>query len=549
MPTPSPSAGSALSATPTATATPPDAALAPASPPPAPTAPLEALGLGARSVGEELPDLAQAAAILLIGWALAVVLARTTRRVLERAGFDERAVRVLGAAADGRPYPVSRWLGRTVFYAVLLFTLAAFADAAGMAALSTPLNYVTDQIVALLPGLVASAVLATVAWLLAQAVGFVVRRGALAARLDDRIGQEPGGSADEPAPSVVDGLVLGAQALVYLVFLPPILAALGLSELTAPLQAALAGVVALIPGMVAAGAILVATWLVARVAGQIAGGLARAMGLDRRAAGYGVRDVRLSSAVASAVSALVAIPGFVLAVNALGLPALAAPVNELVAQIASVIPAVAIASAFLAMAWFVGRVAADVVATVLAGVGFDRLPQRVGLPAETTAGEWSLSQLAGLVVQVAIVLSAAIVASDQVGLTALAEALVQLRDLALRTLTGVLIFLAGLYVAYLTRQAVLRVAGPGRRLLAVIAQAAVLVFALAAALTEVGVAQNIVTLTFLGVVAAVAGAVTLAAGLGGRDLAAQALSQAYRQLDAPETQPTEVDPPTMDEGS
>jgi hypothetical protein len=499
-------------------------------PTPAPTAVMEAVQEGATQLRQELPALAQALAILLIGWALAVVLARATRRVLERAGFDARAAGALGLRADGQPRPVSRWLGQLVFYTVLLFTLAAFFEQAGIHFLSAPLQSATAQILALLPGVVTALLLATVAWLVAQGVGFLVQRSAAIARLDDRLGP---GASDAPASdeaSVAAGLVLGARALVYLVFLPLILGALGLSALTAPLQEAMASLAQLIPGLLAAGAILVATWFVARLAGQIARGLTQAMGLDRRAAGYGVRDVRLSSAVASVVSALVAVPGFVLAVNALGIPAIAAPINETVARIVAAVPAYVVTGTLLVIAWFVGRVASNVTATVLGGLGFDRIPERLGFRADSVPGDVALSELAGVLVHVTIVLAAAIAGARQLGLEGVARVLLNLGDLGLRALMGILIFLAGLYLSILTRQAVLRIAGPGRRPLALAAQGSVLVFALAVALTEVGVAQNIVTLTFLGLVVAVAGAVVLAIGLGGRDLAARLLDESYRQL-------------------
>jgi hypothetical protein len=255
--TPVPSPAANLPATPP----PPALAASPAATPaPTPTAVLDALEAGAQAVGRELPAVARSLAVLLIGWVLAVVLARTTRRVLERAGFDERAARALGRAAGGRPYPVSRWLGQVVFYTVLLFTLAAFFDLAGIELLAQPLTNLTSQILALLPGLVTAAVLGVVAWLLAQGLGFVVRRGAHVARLEDRMGTPVDLESADGTPTVADGLVLGAQALVYLVFLPVILGALGLDALTAPLQSAVAAVLALVPGMVAAAAILVATW-------------------------------------------------------------------------------------------------------------------------------------------------------------------------------------------------------------------------------------------------------------------------------------------------
>lgn len=523
MATPIPTSLATLAAT-------PSSALPTATPSPTSAALADAVTTSARQLGTELPQLLTALAVLLIGWLLAVVLARTTRRVLQRAGFDERMARLAGQQPDGQPRPVSAWLGQAIFYLVLLFTLAAFFQVAGLEVLAAPLTAVTQSLVAMLPGLLKAIVLLVVAWLVATAVKVGVERGAAAAQLDSRLAPAPEGAEAAEEMGVAESLAIGAQALVYLLFLIPILEALGLSALADPLEEVLARMLGLVPNLLTAGAILVATWFIARLVVLIVAGLSSAAGVDEWGERFGVTDVRLSKVLAAVASALVIIPGSVVAVNALGIPAISDPLNDMVNQAVAMIPSYVAAGLLLVVAWVFGRILAGITTTVVAGLGFDRLPRRLGFATDDVGGQ-RVSDLAGTLLLVVIMLVAGSKAAELVNLAGVVGAIQQFWDVGLRVLLALAIATAGIYLANLAYAIALSALGPTRRPLATIMRIAVLIFTFAIALSQLGVGETIVVAAFTGLVFGVAGAAALAFGLGGRDLAGMILHREYTQLE------------------
>jgi hypothetical protein len=72
------------------------------------------------------PNLIAGLVILLIGYVIAVVLARITRAILRRVGFDRLTAR-MGIRSSAQPDIGSRWAGTAVYIVVLLATVMQVA--------------------------------------------------------------------------------------------------------------------------------------------------------------------------------------------------------------------------------------------------------------------------------------------------------------------------------------------------------------------------------------------------------------------------------------
>jgi len=101
---------------------------------------------------------------------------------------------------------------------------------------------------------------------------------------------------------------------------------------------------------------------------------------------------------------------------------------------------------------------------------------------------------------------------------------------AAKILVGLLVFGVGLWVATWAANFVLESGWPNKYLLALVARIAVIVLALAMALTTMGLADSIVALAFGVPLIGVALAIGLAFGLGGRETAAKQLEQWQVQM-------------------
>jgi len=122
---------------------------------------------------------------------------------------------------------------------------------------------------------------------------------------------------------------------------------------------------------------------------------------------------------------------------------------------------------------------------------------------------------------VAIMLFAAIEASRLLGFVLLADLVTQFTAFAGQVILGLIIFAIGLYLANLAAKTVQASGAAQASLLALAARVSILVLAGAMALRQMGLANEIINLAFGLLLGAIAVAVALAFGLGGRELAAR----------------------------
>jgi hypothetical protein len=95
---------------------------------------------------------------------------------------------------------------------------------------------------------------------------------------------------------------------------------------------------------------------------------------------------------------------------------------------------------------------------------------------------------------------------------------------------GLIIFAIGIFLANLAYKAVMTSGKAQAKILALAAQIAILVFASAMALLQMGVANDIINLAFGLLMGAIAIAVALSFGLGGKEIAAREIEKWLQSL-------------------
>ena len=228
--------------------------------------------------------------------------------------------------------------------------------------------------------------------------------------------------------------------------------------------------------------------------------------------------MRLSGLIGLIVYILVLLPVLVSALNALALDAVTGPVSGMLASILNTIPALFGAVVLLAVAYFVGRVVADLVTNVLVGAGFDNLLLRLGFSRIST-GEHRPSDVVGLLVLVSLMLFASIEAAGMLGFAVLGELISRFLVLGGQVVMGLIIFGAGLFLASVAEQAIQASTKPKAGLLAMATRVSIVVLAGAIGLRQMGLANEIINLAFGLLLGAIAVASALTFGLGARDVA------------------------------
>ncbi|HTP09916.1 MAG TPA: mechanosensitive ion channel [Anaerolineae bacterium] len=474
------------------------------------------------NIGQLLVQVLYAVVVLFVGWVIAKVVAVLIGKLLHWLRLDER----VGKAAGETKVPqLEKIITLAAYYLILLFAVVAALQVLGLTIITQPLNSLLNAIFAYVPNLIAGGVIIFVAWLVATILRAIVRGFLESTKMDKRIG-EAADVKDWPLARAIGEVVYW---LVWLLFLPIIFAAFGLTALIAPVMNLLSQLLGWIPNLIVAAIIVVVGWFIARIVQRIAVSFFVALGTDKLSDRVGLSKymgkMTLSALIGLIIFVLIMIPIIIAALEALNLSALTAPLVAMLTAVMTAIPVIIIAVLVIIVAYFVGRVVGDFVASLLAGLGFDNILIKLGLAKEGAKTTRTPSQVVGWLVMIAIILGAALAAFTMLRLDPLAQLLSDFIVFCWQIIMGLLIFGVGLWIAGWVSNFVLESNWPRKYLLALVGRIAVIVLSLAMALTAMGLANSIITLAFGVPLIGVALAIGLAFGLGGKDVAAKQLEQ------------------------
>jgi hypothetical protein len=481
-----------------------------------------------------------ALAILLIGWIVGGVLARLVRTLLRRFSLDSRlTTAVPSGALPAGGIRLDRLLAAVVFWVVMVLAVVAALNVLNLTTVSEPLNQFLNQIFAFLPKLGAALLLAAVGWVVAVLSRTALLRATQTFNLDQRLFA---GQAEQGAPSALE--VSGALGdvvfwLVLLFFLPLVLNALNLGAQITPVVNLFDTFLSALPRLFKAGAIAAVGWFLARIVRTIVANLLAASGIDRVGAEFGLDPERgaqsLSWLVGTLVFVLILIPTATAALDALAIPAVSGPATAMLDRILTALPQIFTAALILVAGFVFGRFTGQLVARLLAGIGFDGIFRWLGMPdlsgasgAGIGTAQRSPSDVCGVVTMVGILLFASVAAANVLALPALTEVMQGLLKLFGQILAGLVVFAAGLYLSNLAFHLVRSSGGSQALVLARTSRVAIVIFTGAMALQQIGVAPSIVNLAFGLLLGSVAVAAAVAFGLGGRDVAAEQLREWIR---------------------
>lgn len=478
-----------------------------------------------------IPQLMGALAILIIGTVIAFVIAGVVRSLLHRTTLDDRLAALLLGEHRAQKIPVEEWTARGLFALLMVVVLVGFFQQLGLNGISEPLQNMLTRVLEYGPRIIGAAVLLFVAWVVASLLRLGVIRGLAALKLDERVNERMGAPADRRI-ELARPLGEAVYWLTFALFLPAVLDALALHGPLQPITEMFNRMLGYIPHIVGAALILFVGWVIARTVQRIVTNLLAAAGLDAAGQRFGLGQVlgqqTLSRLAGLVVYVLILVPVMVAALHALQLEAITRPASQMLEKILAAIPHLLAAALLLIVAYLVARVVANLVTGLLEGVGFNSLPAKLGLGQAPTDTQRAPATVAGKVVLVAVMLFATIEAARLLTFDALAALLTDFLRFGGHIILGLVILGIGLYLARLAVDAIRASGPPHASLLAVAARIAIIVLASAMGLRQMQLASDIINLAFGLTLGAVAVAVAIAFGLGGRDLAARTLEQ-WRQ--------------------
>ena len=335
--------------------------------------------------------------------------------------------------------------------------------------------------------------------------------------------------------------------LVWLLGLIAALSQLGpqVEPIIAPLNDMMSGFLTYLPAVVGALLVFFIGFVLATIVRRMVEATVDAVELDRRLVDAGLthapRGPGLTRLLGILVFTLIIIPVSIAALDVLDIEAISNPARDMLQAILLTIPRVIGAALVIFIAYVAGRWIMTLTEEGLKSIGFDDIiasianaePIRVGREKmDLTPGVDTInfaafppSRMIGLAVLIGIVLFAAVEAARLLEFGAMAAMLSEVVTLATRVLFGAVIIALGILLANILAAASQREGKPSSEIVSTFVRWGVIALATAVGLRFMGLANDIIAIAFGLILGAVAVAVAIAFGIGGRDAAKRLLDR------------------------
>jgi hypothetical protein len=471
------------------------------------------------TLGSNLPHILGALGILVIGWLIAVIVRAGVLRLLGLLSVNQRITESTGQKLD-----VQRGIAIGAFWLIMLLTLLAMFNALGLELISNPFQVMVTQIFGYLPRLLAGTLLLLIAWIVATLLRALVAKVLEKSPWERKLTEQAG---MEPMSKNVGNVLFW---LVILLFIPAILGAYDVQGLLAPVQTMINEVLALLPNIFAAFVIGFVGWLVAKVMRGLVTNLLAAAGVDKAGHSAGLdQSVHVSRVVGTLVFIFIFIPTLIAALDALQIEAISRPATEMLGRILDSVPHLVAAALILVVTYYVAKFASALVSRLLNGMGFDALPGKLGLT-KVFAGDLKPSALVGMVIMFFAMLFATVEAANQLQFGQVGIVVTTFIRFGGDILLGAVILIIGFWLASLVHGIIMRGSADNAQGLAKLARVAIIGLVIAMGLRAMGIADDIVNLAFALTFGAIAVAVALSFGLGGREAAGKQMEHWLSQL-------------------
>jgi len=278
-----------------------------------------------------------------------------------------------------------------------------------------------------LPYLIGGVAVLVIGWLVAWLLAGITRKLVARTRVDDRIGTAMGRE-----PSGRGRLANWVAAAVFWVILSlsviGALSILQLGALSESLRQAVDAIMRYVPQLIAAGALLLAAWIMAEVLRLIVVRALEKANLEQRlgvsggeaAAGAAQAPRTLAKSIGDVVYWLIFLLFLPAILGALQLKGILGPVQSMVDKVLAFLPNILVAVVTLVLGWFFASILRRIVIGILAAAGADRVGLRIGLKAEG-GRPGSISHVIGWTVFLLVLIPVFLAALDALKLQALTQ--------------------------------------------------------------------------------------------------------------------------------
>lgn len=480
-----------------------------------------------------LPELLIGLVVLLIGFFIAKLLENTTYKLLRKIHVNER----LGNTKS--KWTVEKIISKVVFAIVLIFAFVLFFNILNLNTMATPFISMYSGLTGAFLNVLKAALILLFAWILATVVKKVIQMAGSKLQLNKYVGKTGIDLQQVDQTKWTDTAANVAYYLIFLLFIPAVLNALGIDGLSGPFEGMLASFFNFVPKLVSAALVLVIGWFVAKLVRNLIEKFLQSAGADRLAdklkiSGF-IEGTSVSKVIGIVAFVFIMIPVSITALEILDLEGISAPAIAMLHNVLAMLPKIFVAIVLVLVGIVVAKWVKNVVVALLEKLGVNSVFSKMGL--QSGNGRPSLATLLGVIVQAVIVLLFVVEALQLLELEFMVILATGIFAYLPSVFAAIVILAVGFWIANIVEKLVgslLTHASGTPHFLRYIAKYAILAFAFFMALDQLGIAASIINSAFILILGGLALAFGLAFGLGGREHAARYLSKMEKSLEEAE---------------
>jgi len=313
--------------------------------------------------------------------------------------------------------------------------------------------------------------------------------------------------------------------LIMMIVLLVVLEMLGVHNVLDPVKEMVGKFLNFIPNIVVAGIIGFAGYMIATIASEFMGFASGRLTNFSEKMGFS-SEIDLPKLVKQLVFIIVFIPLAIAALDALNISTISEPLKDMLSTFINAIPKILVAAIILGVFFIGGKYVTTMLRELLANLGTDKLADKLSL--QGIVGNVSLSNLISKVAFFFIMFTGTITALDKLEFGKMTALLNNLLEMSGQIFFGLVIMAVGNYISTMAYNALAK--NKDNQFMASIARIATLGLFLAIALNTMGIANEIVNLAFGLTLGAVAVAVALSFGLGGREAAGRQMEHILKNF-------------------
>lgn len=397
-----------------------------------------------------------------------------------------------------------------------------------------------------LPNLLGAILLLLVAWVIAVIVRAIFQKGLKKVGADRAMVKGHMAKTQEDADSKLKSIGKVFFYLVFLLFLPSVFEQLNMQAVARPVSNMMDKFLAFLPNLLSAAVILILGYFVAKFVKNLAAAFLSTLNIDRwfnkltnKTGTPQKMDASdkntLANVLANVAFVLVLIPIVTIALETLQIESISQPITSMLNQVLNMIPNIFVAIILITVGVMLAKFIGDLLTSLLKGTGIDNFSKYLNTDQRSKMPKVDLANIIGTTVKVLIIIFFTVEALNVLQLDVLnniGSAVIGYLPLVLSALIilGLGIAGANLLANYIYKSS-------GNRLTAGIVKYAIIILAVFMTLDQLNFASSIVNLAFLFIIAGLAVAFAISAGIGGRDVMKRQLEKLEAKAEKEEKKP------------